>query len=529
MSKAQLINRSDLPKEPDCNCTDEAVSPVQACALNDEEKEPIQKIVKAYFTNLEGEPLEKITKEKEIYLVIETENMGGEEVIINLPEHYGDFKYEGELITEDKVIKLSVGSSTEKLKLEVVPRRRKVIPRTVSDEDTPEAPPIETPEDTTEKDPTIINAFWSDESKAKTTRIKYGEKARIKINTSDAKGKTMKVKIYESDTGPDDFIHEYSFPVAYDETEYSFNLTKGMFAKGGEQDAEFYFTLQLDGKSKKTFCDRKDEYLRASVLRYIPSIMRAQSPSWDKGAALMEHWFSGSPYTWTGKAGSHSDYNNIPYNDTIISLNWVKSFPRGKASYDAITNRTNKMWVTPKAKEVIIERLIENKLLHKNSTTSFNFIKSNAQQSNKYSTQFKAIATNKSAALDGFTAALANSELKLSVAGEVIPQTTKDSNGKLVFASWKIKITKVAVYLRDSYDFIDDDDAWLSQPLGDWNPANDKVGKNPMRNGYAVNNADFREWRTQNGKGGDFLVFSNIETFTVSDSFTINEKYQVIK
>ncbi len=127
MANAQLINRSDLSKEPDYNCTDDAVSPVQACALNEEEKEPKQKIVKAYFTNLEGEPLEKITKEKEIYLVIETENMSGEEVIINLPAHYGDFKYEGELITEDKVLKLSVGGSTEKIKLEVVPRRKKSV------------------------------------------------------------------------------------------------------------------------------------------------------------------------------------------------------------------------------------------------------------------------------------------------------------------------------------------------------------------------------------------------------------------
>jgi len=142
MPNAQLINRSDLPKEPDYNCTEEAVSPVQACALNDEEKEPKQKIVKAYFTNLEGELLEKITKEKEIYLVIETENMGGEKVIINLPEHYGDFKYEGQLITEDKVLKLSVGGNTEKIKLEVVPKKRKVTPRTVStDNDTTTTPP----------------------------------------------------------------------------------------------------------------------------------------------------------------------------------------------------------------------------------------------------------------------------------------------------------------------------------------------------------------------------------------------------
>lgn len=129
MPNAQLINRSDLSKEPKYNTPDDAISPVKKCAFSNEEKNPKQKIVKAYFTNLDGEKLEKITKEKEIYLVVETENMSGEEVIINLPEHYGDFKYEGEEFTKDKVLQLNVSGDTEKIKLETI-ARRKEIPQT---------------------------------------------------------------------------------------------------------------------------------------------------------------------------------------------------------------------------------------------------------------------------------------------------------------------------------------------------------------------------------------------------------------
>jgi len=124
MSKAQLINRSDLPKDPKYNTSDEELSPVKACALKDEEKDPVQKITKSYFTDVNDNPLEKITKEKEVMLVVESENMSGEEIVINLPAHYGDFKYDGKVITEDEVLKVSVGGDTEKIKLETIARRK---------------------------------------------------------------------------------------------------------------------------------------------------------------------------------------------------------------------------------------------------------------------------------------------------------------------------------------------------------------------------------------------------------------------
>ncbi len=125
MSKAQLINKNELPQEPSYTAADEVVSPVNACPLNDDEKkEPKQEITGFYFTDINGNPLEKIAKEEEVMLVIESENMSGEEVVINLPADNVGFKYKGEEVTEDKVLKLSIGSNTEKIKLETIPRRK---------------------------------------------------------------------------------------------------------------------------------------------------------------------------------------------------------------------------------------------------------------------------------------------------------------------------------------------------------------------------------------------------------------------
>lgn len=44
--------------------------------------------------------------------------------------------------------------------------------------------------------------------------------------------------------------------------------------------------------------------------------------------------------------------------------------------------------------------------------------------------------------------------------------------------------------------------------------------------GYeSVENKTFRDWRTKNGRGGDFLVFSDVKTITRTppDVFVVND------
>jgi hypothetical protein len=50
---------------------------------------------------------------------------------------------------------------------------------------------------------------------------------------------------------------------------------------------------------------------------------------------------------------------------------------------------------------------------------------------------------------------------------------------------------------------------------------NQNVTKLPKSGADYVTNEDFRKWRKKygNGKGGDFLVFSDIKIINVSDSF----------
>jgi len=119
---ANLIHKKNINKEPNYNAKDENLGLiVQLCPNNKTEEITEQKIKKIYYTDLNGSPLDNITNEveKEILLIVESENMVGEEIVIDLSGNYGDFIYNDELVTEEKVLKLLVNSNEEKIKLKV--------------------------------------------------------------------------------------------------------------------------------------------------------------------------------------------------------------------------------------------------------------------------------------------------------------------------------------------------------------------------------------------------------------------------
>jgi len=119
MAQIKVVKRNSLKSEPKYNTTNENILGVQSCPINNEEKKPVQKITKTYFADSTGKSIDIVT-EKEVFLCIETENMVGEEVIINLNKNHGDFKYDEAVIDNDNLLKVNISSNTEKIKLEVV-------------------------------------------------------------------------------------------------------------------------------------------------------------------------------------------------------------------------------------------------------------------------------------------------------------------------------------------------------------------------------------------------------------------------
>lgn len=112
--------------------------------------------------------------------------------------------------------------------------------------------------------------------------------------------------------------------------------------------------------------------------------------------------------------------------------------------------------------------------------------------------------------LDDMTAALANFSLYVAVAGSVrlhFPASAQN------IPLNELTITDVAIYVRDSFDFEED------QPLGCWDDQRNAVALewstaktiHTGRELTCVDNKTFRDWRRQYNRGGDFLVFSDVK------------------
>lgn len=74
---------------------------------------------------------------------------------------------------------------------------------------------------------------------------------------------------------------------------------------------------------------------------------------------------------------------------------------------------------------------------------------------------------------------------------------------------YELTIEQVGIYIRDSYDFNG------FQILGPW-----EIRDHAPRT-CVVTNGDFRDWRQANGRGGDFLLFSDIELTTRADKLLL--------
>ena len=246
----------------------------------------------------------------------------------------------------------------------------------------------------------------------------------------------------------------------------------------------------------------------APDITWIPEKMRAKG--WTQGAILMEEWFR------RPKLVRADDPKTVPFNFgppvlNVIKMDWVMSpeFPRAKRVYDELVD--GKLWKNDAAKQLLVQRLNKLGILTqaKNNQgqkikfgdlTSANviqieelYIQSRPMNEGQISKAVNYLFNS----FDGLTASLAEFDVHLAVKGYV-----SVSNQVL-----NVTVEEIGVYVKDSYDFVGD------QPLGKWD-------EDALK---AVTNKDFRDWREKTGKGGDFLVYSDIKRTTLipPDTFTI--------
>lgn len=229
-------------------------------------------------------------------------------------------------------------------------------------------------------------------------------------------------------------------------------------------------------------------------ITHIPTIMR--SKGWNEGATLMEEWFRRPALV------RPNDPKTVPNNFgppilNIIRMDWIlNNFARAKSVYDQMMN--GKMWKTPNAKGEIGKVLSKTGVdFQLRSNPGHKVLFGDLTSSNVIAIEdvyIQSLPVNEGwlnkrvnymlDSLDGLTAALAEFNFHMAVKGEATL-----ANQKI-----QIQLNEIGIYAKDSYDFHED------QSLGKWENG---VG--------SITNSHFRDWRAQNNKGGDFLIYSDIK------------------
>lgn len=233
-------------------------------------------------------------------------------------------------------------------------------------------------------------------------------------------------------------------------------------------------------------------------LTLIPKIMRRKG--WLNGARLQEIWFSRGPNSEPAKG--------VPDTTTIRMDAWALTFPRCATVYNNIVQQ--KVWMSHESKRWLCNRLMEKGLFQTQKTTFGNLGRTVPEINADYIHQSGVGSITDP--LDDFYAALGRCNMRVAVAGSVIPSgsipmppgasmTRRPRPGSL--PQHTVQIEKVGIYIFDSFDFNG------VQFLGFWCP--DDVSRVPMPGYEDIWNSSYSAWRRAHGKGGDFLVYSDIK------------------
>lgn len=225
--------------------------------------------------------------------------------------------------------------------------------------------------------------------------------------------------------------------------------------------------------------------------------------NWTNGARLMEAWFN-RPVSIKPSYGQPPMY---------VTMEWALGYTAVKSKYDEIIRQ--KIWANEAARKELRRQLERKGLLREFSCTMFGDLTKDAKDMEDDYINFRAVGGYvyqyySYQGLNDLTAALGRFVLNVAIAGmvESVPNTR----------NFKVSVNEVGVYIKDSYDFEGD------QHLGYWDADDNSVSTINAFSGDKVTNEDFRNWRSANGKGGDFRVYSDVKRHSFGrtpDTFVI--------
>ena len=89
-------------------------------AVIEEQEEVLEKTAEMYFTDLEDNRLNNLQPNQTVYLNVVSENIINEVISISFPNREVDFKYQGQILQDDRLPNYLIGQNHEKIELETV-------------------------------------------------------------------------------------------------------------------------------------------------------------------------------------------------------------------------------------------------------------------------------------------------------------------------------------------------------------------------------------------------------------------------
>ncbi len=213
-----------------------------------------------------------------------------------------------------------------------------------------------------------------------------------------------------------------------------------------------------------------------------------------------------------------------PYDNSIITLAWVKSFTRGQAAYD----RLIKKWFSDELMDQLKNNFVKHSLLAKSTLeqwggfhgkTSYKRMPDPKVDMNIFNAcyeQHEELGTSIFDPFDDLVASLANLDFRMTFEGEIGPVAADESQ--------IVTITKAGLFIRDSFDFVGSQ----TGGLGDWKTHPPEITTGTLGDGFNdVDNAMYRDWRNNHDNiGHDYLVYSDVEYLTTNKSFRIYKNWR---
>ncbi|WP_264857552.1 DUF6402 family protein, partial [Capnocytophaga catalasegens] len=295
--------------------------------------------------------------------------------------------------------------------------------------------------------------------------------------------------------------------------------------------------LYLDGET--IFRLNKDDYLKIHVVEYVTKVMLSQKYPWKHAVALQKEWFEGE--------ASENPWENPIFEK--IKMDWVLSFDRAKKVYDDLKDNLWKSNNAIKELKKMIKRMstdsnIKNfELPDKGKTVIFGVsdatlvnykdVKQPKIKNEKkiekmplferfyYQSKSYEISKIPPEPFDGLSGALGSFSFRVIAFGEI---TKNEQN-------YEIKITKIGIYIKDSFDFLKSD---KEENLGSWNIYRNLISYDlfyPSEEFYRIFNQSYRDYRDDyknfSNKGKDFNLYSDIKY--IDKDFTFYATFEEIE